>query len=86
MSEELFYLSNGKKKDEALHNDILEDKPANIFTKLQSFHSSVIDDNLEPAFALEFFELEPKDLNTRENETIIKSRAGRGLKSYSMSV
>lgn len=62
-SNELFFTgSDGEKHDASLHDEILNSPSTDLFTRINSFHSVVIEDDVSVEDALQIFNLKKIDL------------------------
>ena len=64
-SNEMFYRDkDGKKCDSGLHEDILDNPEADLFSRLLSFHSVIAKGIFSPTEAMEVYRITEEDLKS----------------------
>jgi hypothetical protein len=82
-SRELFYLDQeGKPRDAELHDDILRNRRADLWGRIESFMDAVLDDGADPREAQETFALTDKDIESELYQEVMDARHDDGERSY----
>ncbi len=83
MANEFFYEDeNGNKTDADMYSDMLENKHASLYSRLDSMNSAIYDLDINITEAKELYNINDNDIKSSLYNEVINDRKKNGLESY----